>query len=86
MEVGVRELRGSLATILDRVKEGEDVIITERGKAVARITNRVRPSRLQDLIDRGLATPPTRPRTKWTDMKPLKVKGSVSDIVIQQRQ
>ena len=85
MEVGVRDLRSGLAAILDRVKEGEDAIITERGKPIARLTARIYPTKIQDLIDRGLATPPQRPRTRWSDIKPIKVKGSVSDIVIEQR-
>jgi prevent-host-death family protein len=35
--VGVRELRQNLSKYLDRVKAGEDLIVTERGRAVARL-------------------------------------------------
>jgi prevent-host-death family protein len=35
--VGVRELRQNLSRYLDRVKEGEDLVVTERGEVVARL-------------------------------------------------
>lgn len=35
--VGVRELRQNLSKYLDRVKEGESLVVTERGKEVARL-------------------------------------------------
>lgn len=35
--VGVRELRQNLSKHLDRVKAGEDLLVTERGEVVARL-------------------------------------------------
>lgn len=35
--VGVRELRQNLSKYLDRVKQGEALIVTERGRDVARL-------------------------------------------------
>ena len=35
--VGVRELRQNLSKYLDRVKEGEVLVVTERGRQVARL-------------------------------------------------
>jgi prevent-host-death family protein len=35
--VGVRELRQNLSKYLERVKAGEDLVVTERGAAVARL-------------------------------------------------
>lgn len=35
--VGVRELRQNLSRYLDRVKQGEDLVVTERGEVVARL-------------------------------------------------
>lgn len=35
--VGVRELRQNLSRYLDRVKAGEDLVVTEHGREVARI-------------------------------------------------
>ncbi len=36
--VGVRELRQYLSRYLDRVKQGEDLEVTERGRVVARLS------------------------------------------------
>lgn len=36
-EVGVRELRQNLSKYLERVKAGEDLVVTERGQEVARL-------------------------------------------------
>ena len=36
-KVGVRELRQNLSKYLERVKQGEDLIVTERGREVARL-------------------------------------------------
>ncbi len=50
LEINVKEARSSLSTILDRVEKGEEIIITRRGKRVARISNIVKnPMPLQSL-------------------------------------
>jgi prevent-host-death family protein len=36
--VGVRDLRQNLSRYLSRVKEGESLVVTERGREVARLT------------------------------------------------
>lgn len=36
-KVGVRELRQNLSKYLDRVKAGEDLVVTEHGRQVARL-------------------------------------------------
>ncbi len=36
-KVGVRELRQNLSRYLDRVKDGESLVVTERGKEVAKL-------------------------------------------------
>lgn len=36
-EVGIRELRQNLSKYLDRIKAGEDLLVTERGRVVARL-------------------------------------------------
>lgn len=38
-EINVKEVRSNLSEILDRVEQGEDIIVTRRGKRVARITS-----------------------------------------------
>jgi prevent-host-death family protein len=84
MEAGVRELRDHLSRYLELVREGEEVTVTDHGKAVARLVPLDRPRPLDRLIAEGLVTPgrsPKRPRSG----RGLKGKGSVSDLVAEQR-
>jgi prevent-host-death family protein len=39
LEINVKEVRGNLSSILDRVEKGEEIVITRRGKRVALISN-----------------------------------------------
>lgn len=56
MNVGIRELKSHLSEYLARVRQGEAVIITDRGKPVARIEpvrTETLPAKLQELIRSG---------------------------------
>jgi prevent-host-death family protein len=87
VEVGIRELRENLSSFLDRVKNGEDVILTERGKPVARITQpSAARSRLEELIASGAATSPKHPKRPInTKGLPRPVGGTVVDLLFEQR-
>lgn len=80
MEVGVRELRADLSRWLKRVQAGEEIVVTERGKPIARITPANSRSKLDELIARGLATPAKRP-VRSVLPPPIKANGTVSDLV-----
>jgi prevent-host-death family protein len=55
--VGVRELKQNASTVLDRVKAGESIQVTERGRPVALIVPIPRPeSAVERLIAEGRAT------------------------------
>ena len=49
MEVGIRELRAGLSRWLDRVRAGEELIVTDRGAPVARVTPIDQPRPLRPL-------------------------------------
>lgn len=70
--VGVRELRQNLSIYLDRVKEGERLIVTEHGHEVALLTPL--PPRelnvLERLVAEGKATAPTKSLKNLTLPKP----------------
>jgi prevent-host-death family protein len=69
MDVGVRELRQNLSVYLERIKLGETLRVTERGKPVALLTPlNGEMSRLDRLIAAGRARPATRP---FGDTEPL---------------
>jgi len=66
------------------VKEGEEVVVTDHGKPVARLVPIDRGTdRLAELVAAGLARPPLRPRTPLPP--PIEASGSVSDFVAEQR-
>ncbi len=57
--VGVRELRQNLSRYLERVKHGEDLLVTERGREVARlILSGPTADRYRELSERFGATVP----------------------------
>jgi prevent-host-death family protein len=57
MRVGTRELKSKLSEYLRRVKAGETIIVTERGRTIGQIIP-VKPTldeKLRTLVDAGLA-------------------------------
>jgi prevent-host-death family protein len=82
-EVGVRELRNNLSRYLARVQSGEEVVVTDHGRAVARVLPLDGNRALDRLIDAGLVTPARQ--AKRASSRPLKTAGAVSDLVAQQR-
>jgi antitoxin (DNA-binding transcriptional repressor) of toxin-antitoxin stability system len=90
VRVGVRDLRENLRSWLDLVKEGEEIVVTERGKAIAQLTPLDSGRRtLEDLIARGLVRPPLRRKRLTIDVSKLpKLEGTgptLSDILVRQR-
>ncbi|WP_460397981.1 type II toxin-antitoxin system Phd/YefM family antitoxin [Actinophytocola sediminis] len=57
-QVSIRELRQHTAGILARVQAGESLVITKRGKPIARIVPAVVSADLSDLVAEGWVTPP----------------------------
>jgi prevent-host-death family protein len=88
VRVGIRELRANLSSYLARVKEGDELAITERGSVIARV---IRPEaaddHIQRLIRQGTVTPARRPKQPIDRSKLPKLPPgpSLSDIVIAMR-
>jgi prevent-host-death family protein len=80
MRVGIRELRDRLKHYVAIARSGEDVIITDRGKPVARLVAIHEERPIDRLIRAGLATPPRR-RKGEVDWMPVPSEGSVSDLI-----
>lgn len=88
MEVGLRELKNHLGRYMQLVRGGESVVITDRGKPIARIQPvppADLPPRLQQLIAEGRVTyrpgPPYIPR-------PIPVtpgEKTIADYIVEQR-
>jgi prevent-host-death family protein len=83
MEVGIRELRNHLSRHLDRVRDGDELVVTDRGRAVARLVPMSGPRTLDTLITAGVVTPPPAKRRRRP--RPIAASGSVSDLVAAQR-
>lgn len=88
MKVGVRELRNNLSRYLDQVRAGDEVVVTDHGREIARVVpianDERRPSALDRLVAEGLAAPPMKAR------RPLPSRGiptseAVSPLVSEQR-
>jgi prevent-host-death family protein len=84
MEVGIRELRGSLSDYLARVREGNEVVVTDRGTAFARIVPIKGGRTLDRVIAEGLVTPAPQP-SRTRPARRVKSRGGVSDLVGEQR-
>ena len=83
MDVGVRELRNNLSRYLGRVREGEELVVTDRGRAVARVLPVGQDRALDRLIAEGVVT--AARRSKQPANTPMRAKGTVSDLVAEQR-
>jgi prevent-host-death family protein len=84
-EVGVRELHDRLSRYVQHVKEGGEVVVTMRGRRVARLVPVEDVDPLADLRARGLVREPTAPRTPRAGRGRLRAARPVSDVVPDQR-
>lgn len=83
MEGGVRDLRDHLSRYLERVQAGDEVVVTDRGRAIARVLPMGGGRTIDQLIARGLITPAKQ--AKRNRPRSLKTAGPVSDLVTEQR-
>jgi len=90
ISAGIKELKNNLSKYLSRVKKGEDILITERGKAIARIIkedpkNIALREVFGPLIIKGLITLPNQ-KIDNEISTPVKLPGKpVSEMVIEDR-
>ncbi len=90
LSTGIKNLKNNLSRFLLIVKKGEDVVITERGKVIARIVKE-QPNKksvaesLGPLVVKGMVTLPTRQIAKDIP-DPLEISGKpVSEMVTEDR-
>lgn len=86
--IGIRELKSKLSECVREVKSGTTIVVTERGRAVARIIPDAMPlqERMEALVRSGAVLwngkrlPPAKP------VAGLRGKRCVSDLVIENRE
>jgi prevent-host-death family protein len=86
MEVGIRDLKARLSEHLERVRRGEVLTVTSRGRRVAQII----PVPGQDNLERGVAEgwvsrQETRPPEPVVRQKPLAGTPSTTELISQDR-
>ena len=84
-EVGVRELHDRLSRYVQHVQGGAEVVVTMRGRRVARLVPVDELYPLAYLRARGLVREPTAPRHPRAERARLKAAKPVSDLVADQR-
>ena len=85
VEVGVRDLKNNLSRYLDRVQEGAEVIVTDRGRPIARLSALDQPTDLLAALIASGAVRAPRTATRYRPARRIHAKGSVSDLVEEQR-
>ncbi len=83
-EVGIAALRGDLPRWIEAARD-HDVVITNRGKPVARLVAIGEHPALERLVARGLVRMPTRPAAHLDVSDAVRARGTVSDLISQQR-
>jgi prevent-host-death family protein len=83
-EVGIRELRDNLSRYLNQVRAGGELVVTDHGRAVARVVPIDEPRLLDQLVADGLVTPASQP-TRTRPDHPIAASGPVSSLVAEQR-
>jgi prevent-host-death family protein len=84
ISVGIKELKEKLSGYVDKVRHGEEIVVTDRGKEIALVIPLSRErSAVNQLVGSG--------RAAWTGGKPVGVKGikakggSVAKTVLEDR-
>jgi prevent-host-death family protein len=62
MTVGIRELKAKLSAYVSRAANGEQIVVTDRGKPVARLIGLGGASMIERGIEEGWITPASRTR------------------------
>jgi prevent-host-death family protein len=86
MDVTVTELRAHLSSWLERARNGEEVVITDRGAPVARLTGLATTATLERLTADGVIGRPATSRRPSASGRPRpRPRRSLAGIVSDQR-
>jgi len=83
MSVGVRELKAKLSEYLARAAAGDQVVVTDRGKPIARIVSYIEDSALDRGIEEGWIEPPRR--TQLQEVSRQRSERAILDVLDEDR-
>jgi prevent-host-death family protein len=80
VEVGIRALRDRLSEFVGRVRAGEELVVTDRGRAVARLVPVDHERAFDRLVREGVVEPaPVEKRSRPT--RRVAAEGPVSELI-----
>jgi prevent-host-death family protein len=88
----IAELKARLSEYLAAVRQGEDVIVTDRGRPVARLSGLANDAKLDarvsELVRTGLMRPPRRvlPAGFWEEERPEDPEGRALEAILAERE
>jgi prevent-host-death family protein len=85
MDVAVSELRAHLSHYLDRAREGDEVVITDRGVPIARMLGMTATTTLERLVADGVIARAAAPRPRASGRHRPRSRRPVADLVSDQR-
>lgn len=86
MEVAISALRAELADWIERARDGEEIIVTERGTPVARLLSVDTAPLLEQLTQRGVLSKSRRAgRPSASGASRVPARGPVAELVSEQR-
>jgi prevent-host-death family protein len=86
VDVAISDLRAHLSDWLERVRAGQEIVVTDRGVPVARLLGMRATATLERLQDEGVIARPDRAqRPTATGRQRPRPRGSVADLVSEQR-
>lgn len=83
MSVGVRELKANLSEYLGRAASGEQIVVTDRNRPIARIVAYVESSEIDRGVDEGWIEAPRR--TRLADVRRSRSERSTIDVLDEDR-
>jgi len=84
--IGVAELRRDLKRYLDAATSGDEVVVTDRGTPIVRLTGINSALIMDELYRSGIVTPPrSRDRFDPSEIEPIHATSDVSGLVSDQR-
>lgn len=84
MEVGIRDLRNHLSKYLAGVTQGDELVVTDHGQAVARILPVEVPRPIDRLVEEGLVHRSSG-GLRSRPIRRIKTKQPISGLVAEQR-